>query len=242
MQKDMQARAEPARKRSREDGNLHGDMGEHGGHDAEEDASKKKARSSAKNKQAQRSGRESSVYECTTCGQACSSQSQLTRHLRVHSGDKPYTPATSPTRATHAARPSRSPAHSRGTFGCTPATSPTRATHAARPSRRPAHSRSTFGCTPATSPTRATHAARPTPVHPVSRSTCAPVADRAHKRSQVHSQIASSAFSLPCFLKFQTLQNQLLARPNSLLHLRFRPVHLFLCALQFLACQECREG
>ena len=90
MQKDMQARAEPARKRSREDGNLHGDMGEHGGHDAEEDASKKKARSSAKNKQAQRSGRESSVYECTTCGQACSSQSQLTVHLRVHSGDKPY--------------------------------------------------------------------------------------------------------------------------------------------------------
>ena len=87
MQRDMQARAEPARKRSREDGNLHGDMGEHGGHDAEEDASKKKARSSAKNKQAQRSGRESSVYECTTCGQACSSQSQLTRHLRVHTGD-----------------------------------------------------------------------------------------------------------------------------------------------------------
>ena len=90
MQRDMQARAEPARKRSREDGNLLCDMGEHGGHDAEEDASKKKARSSAKNKQAQRSGRESSVYECTTCGQACSSQSQLTVHLRVHSGDKPY--------------------------------------------------------------------------------------------------------------------------------------------------------
>ena len=86
----MQARAEPARKRSREDGNLHGDMGEHGGHDAEEDASKKKPRSNAKNKQAQRSGKESRVYECTTCGKACSSQSQLTVHLRVHSGDKPY--------------------------------------------------------------------------------------------------------------------------------------------------------
>jgi len=90
------------------------------------------------------------------------------------------TRATSPTRATHAARPSRSPAHSRRTFGCTRAISPTRATHAARHSRRQVHSRGTFGCTRATSPTRATHAARPLPVHPVSRNTSASISKRVH--------------------------------------------------------------
>jgi uncharacterized C2H2 Zn-finger protein len=30
------------------------------------------------------------IYECTTCGKAFKSNSELTRHLRVHSGDKPY--------------------------------------------------------------------------------------------------------------------------------------------------------
>ena len=93
----------------------------------------------------QGSGRKSRVYECTMCGQACKSRRALTTHLRVP-----------------------------------PVTSPTRATHAARPSRRPAISRCTFGCTPATSPTRATHAARLFPVHLVSKSTCASIADRTH--------------------------------------------------------------
>jgi len=32
----------------------------------------------------------SRVHECTTCGQACATSSDLTKHLRVHSGDKPY--------------------------------------------------------------------------------------------------------------------------------------------------------
>jgi len=68
----------------------------------------------------------------------------------------------------------------RGTFGCTRATSPTRATHAARPSRRQTNSSCTFGCTRATSPTRVTHAAGPLPVHPVSRNTSASISKRVH--------------------------------------------------------------
>jgi hypothetical protein len=29
-------------------------------------------------------------YACTTCGQACSDSSNLTRHTRTHSGGRPY--------------------------------------------------------------------------------------------------------------------------------------------------------
>ena len=90
MQRDLQARAGPACKRSREDDNLHGDMGIHGGHKDDEGASKKPRNKVAKNKQAQGPGFETRIYECTTCGKDCGSPSKLMVHLRVHSGDKPY--------------------------------------------------------------------------------------------------------------------------------------------------------
>ena len=76
---DPEAGSATGRKRSREEEDFDG-----------EDPRKEPETQKKNSKQAQLKTNTPRVHECKTCGQACATPNALTKHLRVHSGDKPY--------------------------------------------------------------------------------------------------------------------------------------------------------
>ena len=87
---DPEAGSATGRKRSREEEDFDGEEGTSGRHGVGKIPRKEPEKRKKNSKQAQMRTKPPRVHECTTCGQACVTPSALTKHLRVHSGDKPY--------------------------------------------------------------------------------------------------------------------------------------------------------
>uniref|UniRef100_A0A8C9PVG1 Zinc finger protein 154 n=1 Tax=Spermophilus dauricus TaxID=99837 RepID=A0A8C9PVG1_SPEDA len=100
-------------------------------------------------------------YVCRDCGKGFVQSSSLTQHQRVHSGERPF--ECRECGRTFNDRSAISQHLHWLAVGCTRAPSPTPASTAARPSARARTSSGTRGPTPASAPTCARSAARPSP-------------------------------------------------------------------------------